>query len=134
MFVKDSDCEPGGGIVTTNVALFSHLELVDRNLMAALMSQHAGKAGGRGGGRSSGTGNTLPTFFMSNTSLCVTCHLRDTLTSSPLPASHTQTPFQKCKQAPVRTLTECLCCMPLGQKSCRTQPVPIWKLLVPRPV
>lgn len=36
--------------MTTNVALFSHLELVDRNLMAALMSQHAGKAGGRRGG------------------------------------------------------------------------------------
>lgn len=34
------------------------------------------------------TENTFPSFFMSNTGLPVTCHLRDTLTSSQFPASH----------------------------------------------
>lgn len=134
MFVKDSDCEPGGGHRDYKCGPVFPPGACRQEFNGGVNVSTCRKGGGEVGGGSSGTGNTLPTFFMSNTSLCVTCHLRDTLTSSPLPASHTQTPFQKCKQAPVRTLTECLCCLPLGQKSCRTQPVPIWKLLVPRPV
>lgn len=103
---------PRGGRQTW---LIPHLELVDRNLMLALTSQH------QGGGllQSCSTGNMLPTFFMSNTSLCVTCHLRDTLTSPPLSTSHAEhiaeTPLQKHKQTRVHILTDCLSCLPLGQ-------------------
>lgn len=79
---KDPDSGPGG----TTTANIPHLELVAKNLMLA-------RTAGKGGGGSSSTGNTLPAFIMSNTSLCVTCHLRDTFTSSPLPTSHTRTHY-----------------------------------------
>lgn len=97
MFVKDSDCEPGGHRDYKCGPVFPP-GACRQEFNGGVNVSTCRKGGGKGG--SSGTGNTLPTFFMSNTSLCVTCHLRDTLTSSPLPASHTQTPFQKCKQAP----------------------------------
>lgn len=79
---KDPDSGPGG----TTTANIPHLELVAKNLMLA-------RTAGKGGGGSSSTGNTLPAFIMSNTSLCVTCHLRDTFTSSLLPTSHTHTHY-----------------------------------------
>lgn len=91
------------GAVTTDVVLFSHLEPVDKNLMAVLMSQHAG-VGKRGeaewGGGERGVKwdrkHSPCLLSVKHKSVCVlvclcVCvrdsppELRDTLTSPPPP-------------------------------------------------
>lgn len=71
-----------------------------------------------------------------NTGLPVTCHLRDTLTSSQFPTSHFRSYHSEAHNTNslIPGDTGCLCWPPVGQYCCRTQPVPIWKLLVPSPV